>query len=312
MPETETPSAPSTFAEFEAGGGKYKGASAPVETKTPPAEPEPAPDETPEPEPAPEPTEGEPPEEQPATAKAKPKLSLADERAKLLREVTELRKQRRELQQPPAAAAAPPTAGTAKQEAAPDDRPPELPSLFSFTGTGPEFDAETAKKQAERDAWFLKRFDILLDKREAVRQAQAEQERIKADYGAKVREHVQAHPEYDAEIGATPITELMADFVMREGPALGQALLEDKENARRIASLPPPLQVFEMGKLASAISPNGGGKAAEAEAPAAAPVKVPAKVGASGGASSVLNQPGHGAKNYAEFEAIEQRLKKKK
>src|SRR5215475_9693436 len=92
--------APTTFAEFEAQGSKF---SPPVEAQ--PAEPEKT--ATPEAVDDTAPAEEAQTEEAPKPA-PKRKLTLQEERDKLLKEVTELRKERRGYQQqPPPAAPAP-------------------------------------------------------------------------------------------------------------------------------------------------------------------------------------------------------------
>lgn len=322
MADESSSAAPTNFAEFEAGGGTYK--PAPVSEAAKPAAAAEEPSEAPgaesvaEPETAEKPIqENKPVKKPPAPAGTKPKLSLSDEHAKLLKEVTELRAQRRELQQPPTTSQPAPQAGAAaKPEPAAEEKPPARPKLSTFAGTLDEYEAAVDKYEEEQRKWQDRQYE----KRESDRQAKAEREKIAASYGAKVAEHVKEHPEYDEEIAQTPLSPLMAEIVFHNGPELGQKLIENKDEARRISALQRDVQIFEMGKLAAAQNGNGHhstipesatetDEAEEESAPK--PVKIPAKLGASGGSSQV-NKPGHGAKNFAEFEAIEQRLRAKK
>lgn len=317
MADAATPSAaPTTFAEFEAAGGKYNAPPEPekpaepveaVEESTSEAQPPKGEAETAaEPETA-ETKPQEKPEKKPPQPQAKPKLTLADEHARLLKEVTELRRERRELQQQPQPTPSPPApqAGPAAAE----DKPPLRPKLSTFQGSLEEYEKAVDAYEEDLRKWQDRQYE----KREAASRAKAEQERIQQSYGAKLAEHLKAHPDYDAEIGQTPMSALMVDIVFHEGPELGQALIADKDNARRISQLPRDIQIFEMGRLAATLG-NGNGTAQavpEVETPAPEPVKVPAKVGASS-SSKILNQPGHGAKNFQEFEAIEARLRAQK
>ena len=247
------------------------------------------------------------------------KLSLTDEHARLLREVVDLRKERRELQQQPIPSSPPapqagPVAATTPAPAGEADKPPARPRLSTFQGTLEEYEKavetyeDDNRKFLERQ-WQRKQADV---------EAQAEAKKRTQAYGDALAEHLKAHPEYDEEIAQTPLSPLMVDIVLHVGPTLGQALIDDKAEAKRIQALPRDVQIFEMGKLSARL--NGDGASAlpavsnEEPEPAAVtpqPVKIPAKVGASGGSAAVLNRPDHGAKNFAEFEAIERRLAKK-
>lgn len=71
------------------------------------------------------------------------------------------------------------------------------------------------------------------------------------NYGAKLTEHLKVHPEYDTEIAQTPMTQLMANVVMEIGPELGQALIDDKQEARRICTLTSAGQIFALGRLST-------------------------------------------------------------
>jgi hypothetical protein len=291
------------FAEFEAAGGRYNPSPEPAQkTETT----EPAPEQR---------TEGataeeQPAAEKPAAAKAdKPKLSLKDEHAKLLREVTDLRRERRELQQAPAngnesPSKEPPSAQKTDPAA---DKPPARPRLSTFAGSLEEYEEAVEKYERDKQEYLERQWE----RKQVEEKARGEQQRIAEAYGAKLAEHLKQHPEYDAEIAETPLSSLMVDIVLHEGPALGQALIDDKEEARRIQSLPRDVQIFEMGKIAARLPMNGNGKAAAAEEEPEAqqqPVKVPAKLTAAGSTASAIAKPGHGAKSFAEFEQIERRL----
>lgn len=307
MAQEEEPSsgAITTFKEYEAAGGKVP-APAPEKAAEPVEPVETV--EKPEAEAEPETTE----EAQPKPGTAQPpkkKLSLSDEHAKLLREVTELRKQRRELQAPatPAATPAATQAETAKP-AATDDKAPARPKLSTFQGTLEEYEKAVDQYEEEQRKWL----DRAFERKQAEQQAKAEQQKITESYSAKLAEHVKEHPEYDDEIGQTPMSELMANMVLHHGPALGQRLIDNKEEAKRITQLPRDIQIFEMGKLYAQSAQNGNGTQLEPEAEAPQPVKVPAKLSATGGSTSVMARPDHGAKNFAQFEELERRLAKRK
>jgi hypothetical protein len=243
------------------------------------------------------------------------KPSLSDEHARLLREVTDLRKQRRELQQQPITSQPAPQAGTAAP-ASDEEKPPARPKLSTFQGTLDEYE-KAVEKYDEDSRLFL---DRQFERKKAQQQAQEQQQKIAQTYGERLGEHLKAHPDYDEEIAHTPMSALMVDIVLHQGPELGQALIEDKSEARRIQALPRDVQIFEMGKLSARLNGNGAAAAAtpavsedEESTPAPPqPAKIPAKLGASGGSTSQINQPGHGAKTYAEFEAIEKRLRNKR
>lgn len=333
---TETASIPTNFAEFEAGGGKYNAQPASKSAKSAPGETESTSSEATrfsadaetvaDPETAdtatkPVPEERDAPKKPPVktTENQRPKLTLANEHAKLLKDVTELRRERRELQQLPPSQPAP-QAGTATTPAttpaATEDKPPVRPKLSTFDGTLDQFEAAVDKYEEEQRKWF----DRQLEKRDSERQMQAEAQKVRETYGAKLADHLKEHPEYDAEIGQTPLSPLMVDIVLHEGPGLGQQLIDNKDEARRIAALPRDVQIFEMGKLAALAQSNGNGASAHAETTeepveeeTPLPVKIPAKLGTSNdGTGAAVKKPGHGAKNYAEFEAIERRLAQKR
>jgi hypothetical protein len=243
-------------------------------------------------------------------AKATQKLSLSDEHARLLREVVELRKERRELQQPQTTRPPAPEAGTAAMPPpVDDDKPPVRPKLSTFPGSLEEYEKAVEKYDDDSRAFLERQWQ----RKQDAQQVQADQQRITRAYGDKLAEHLKTYPDYDAEIAQTPMTALMVDIVLHTGPELGQILIDDKDEAKRIQALPRDVQIFEMGKLAARTNGNGASAASAVSEPesTAQPVKVPAKVGASGGSAAVLNRPDHGAKNFAEFEAIERRLAKK-
>lgn len=308
MADEATQTAVTNFAEYEAAGGKLP-APAPEKTVEV-AEPVEA-VEKPEAESAAEPETAEEAQPKPGTAQPpKKKLSLSDEHAKLLREVTELRRERRELQAP-AAAVAETKAEPAKPATTKPDRGPR-PRISTWAGDLPSYE-EAAEKWDQQERADIKAEAVQeYEKREAERQAKAAQERINETYGQKVTEHVKAHPEYTEEIGQTPMSELMANMVLHHGPALGQRLIDNKEEAKRITQLPRDIQIFEMGKLYAQSAQNGNGTQLEPEAEAPQPVKVPAKLSATGGSTSVMARPDHGAKNFAQFEELERRLAKRK
>ena len=303
--ETAAPSQPITnFAEFEAAGGKFNPPAEPAKPEKP-AEPAEEPKEA-----EPEPETAEQPEAEPAEKKpAKQKLSLSEERAKLLAEVTELRRQRRELQQPPASQPAPP----ATQNAATPAPRPERPDLATWTGTFADWQAADTKwmreeMRAERADWFKE-----VEEREAKQRAEVEQKRITQAYHEKLAAHVKEHPDY--EEGLARMAELpphIQQACLRTGPELTQALIDDPEATKRILALQPADQLFEIGKLAARISGNGNGHAAEATAETPQPVKVPARLNATGSSASVTAKPDHGAKSFAQWEEIERRLAKRK
>lgn len=302
MAEETTTTAPTNFAEFEAAGGKYN----------PPAEPAPAAEET-----AVETHEEASAESDAETAKpaesangaekkAKPKPSLKDEHDRLLREVTALRKERRDLQQAAPAQTVQPAAQPAATPATPTpigDKPPQRPRLSTFPGTLEEYEKAVDKYEDDTRVWQT---------------AQAERERIKTAYGAKLADHLKAHPEYDAEIAQTPMSPLMVDIILNEGPSLGQALINDKSRAQRIQGLPRDVQIFEMGKLSAEIGITSNGHGARAAAPLVdddseseetkEPVKIPARLNATGATQSAIGKPDHGAKNFGQWEEIEKRL----
>jgi hypothetical protein len=274
----------SNFAEFEAAGGKLNAAAEPAEKAAEPVE---AAAEATE---APAETEEKPaaaPEQKPA----KRKLSLSDEHARLLKEVTELRRERRELQQPPQPSPPIPAA-------APDDKPPVRPKLSTFQGSLEEYEKEIDAYDEKMRQYQAQQYE----KREVANRAKAEQERITQAYGAQLADHLKAHPDYDAEIAQTPMSPLMVDIVLHEGPQLGQALIDNKEEAQRISNLPRDYQIFEMGRLSARA--NGHAAAVEAEAEAEAeerrPVKVPAKLNATGGSMKAA------PKNFAQWEIQQQ------
>jgi|SRR5215469_335740 len=302
MAESSTPTI-TNFAEFEAAGGRLppEGQAKTVEPATPAEE---APAEPAEAEPT-EPTEEKPPEKK---AKAKPKLTLSEEHARLLKEVTELRRERRELQQPPAHTPQPPAA----TPAAADGAAPIRPKLSTFPGTLEEYEAEVEKYETKQRAWIEQQWE----RKQQEQQSKAEQQRVAKEYGQKLQEHLKAHPDYDQEIGQTPLSPLMVDLVLQEGPALGQALIDNKEEAQRIANLAPGYQILEMGKLIGRL--NGHGKAQQAE-PEAEPepeperVKVPAQLRATGGSTPYsASKPGFGARNFAEYEKLAQKYEQKR
>jgi hypothetical protein len=320
MAESEASSAPITnFAQFEAAGGKYNAPAAPAAEKndagetTPPSEAQAgsaAEAETAD-------TQSVQTEKAGAAAEAakKPpqrtgKPSLSDEHARLLREVTELRRERRELQQPPTTRPPAPEAGTAAASTAAEDKPPVRPKLSTFPGTLDEYEAEV-EKYDELNRKYLEQQYV---RKQAAEQAQAAQQRIVTTYGEKLADHLQQHPDYDAEIAATPMSTLMVDIVLHEGPGLGQMLIDDKTESRRIESLPRDVQIFEMGKLAARLNGNGSAAVSDDELTdtTPAPVKIPQKVGGGSGTTKALNRPDHGAKSFAEFEAITKRLAKKR
>jgi hypothetical protein len=304
----ENATAVTSFAEFEAAGGKF---NAPPEPAKPAAEPAEKAEPVEAAEESPAAAETESAEEKPAAAApekkpaGKSKLSLADEHAKLLKEVTDLRRQRRELQAPagrseaPSAEAAPSTAA--------DEKPPVRPKLSTFSGTLEQYEAEVEKYEQEQRAWIEKQWE----RKQSEQQAKATQQKIAEAYGQKLAEHLKEHPEYDAEIAQTPMSALMVDIVLHEGPALGQALIEDKEQARRIQALPRDIQIFEMGRLAAQLNGAANGRQAPAEPAneAPAPVKVPARLNASGsGSATTLARPDRGAKSFAEWEPREMQI----
>jgi hypothetical protein len=300
---TET-AAPTSFKEFEAAGGKYNPPAEPA--KPAPAEPvEEAKAAEPEAEPAEQP-ETEPAEKKPA----KQKLSLTEERAKLLAEVTELRRQRRELQQPPATSQPVPPAN---QNAPTPAARPERPDLATWTGTFADWQAADTKwmreeMRAERADWFKE-----VEEREAKQRAEIEQKRIAQTYHEKLAAHVKEHPDYEEGLGRmAELPPHIQQACLRTGPELTQALIDDPEATRRILALQPADQLFEIGKLAARLSSNGNGHAAEPTAETPQPVKVPARLNATGSSASVTAKPDHGAKSFAQWEEIERRLAKRK
>lgn len=249
------------------------------------------------------------------------KPSLSDEHARLLREVTDLRRQRRELQQQPIPSQPAPQAGTAAAAAnvqsIDEEKPPSRPKLSTFQGTLEEYE-KAVEKYDEDSRLFLER---QFERKKAQQLAQEQQQKVAQTYSERLSEHLKAHPDYDEEIAQTPMSELMVNIVLHEGPALGQLLIENKAEAKRIQALPRDVQIFEMGKIAARANGSNGDNSAvtapavsddESTPTAPQPAKIPAKLGASGGTSSKLDQPGHGAKTYAEFEAIEKRLKNRR
>lgn len=316
--ESSASAAPTTFAEFEAGGGKYNApASEPAEPVAAEEHSEAPAESVAEPESAEKPIQERPAKKPPASAG--PKLTLSEERAKLLREVTELRAQRRELQQqqPIPASQPAPQAGAAvatkPEPAAAEEKPPVRPKLSTFAGTLEEYEAAVDEYEDKQRKWL----EQAHERRDGERQAKAERDKLAAEYGKKLADHLKAHPEYDDEVAKTPMSPLMVDIVFSYGPALGQQLIDNKEEARRISSLPRDVQIFEMGKLAAGMNghtaiPESATETEEAEEPASKPVKIPAKLGATGGASSALSKPDHGAKSFAQWEEMEKRLAKKR
>jgi hypothetical protein len=302
--ETTPPQPPAeitNFAQFEAAGGKY---NAPAEPAKPaaPAEPVEAVEANPEADTAEQPeadkTEKKPP---------KPKPSLSEEHAKLLKEVTELRRQRRELQAPAGRPTSDQPLETQPPQGAaqPDDKPVR-PKLSTFQGTLEEYEAEVEKYEEKQRAYIERQWE----RKQSEQQAKATQQKVTEVYGQKLAEHLKEHPEYDAEIAQTPMSPLMVDIVLHEGPALGQALIEDKDEARRIQVLPRDIQIFEMGKLAAHLRSNGALPEASLQTPQ--PVKVPARLNATGSSVSAAAKPDHGAKSFAQWEEVERRLAKRK
>ena len=286
------PSPVTNFAQYEA---QSKAGTMPAEPKAPeapaPAEPEP------QEEPAPE------PELEPAAAAAIPKKPL-------LREVTEMRRERRELQQP----AAPSKQEPAAPPAAAEEKAPERPKLSTFQGSLEDYEKAVEEYEGKQRAFLLKEWD----RKQVADQAKAAQQKVMQEYGTKLAEHLKAHPEYDAEVAQTTMSPLMVEIVIHHGPDLGQALIDNKEDAKRISALPRDVQIFEMGKLAARFSNGHAPAAQQEEEPEPEPVKVPSKIGpATVTASSIaLNKPGYGAKTFAEYEAISkqvnQRLKQRR
>lgn len=299
---TET-AAPTSFKEFEAAGGKY---NPPAE----PAKPAAAAEPTEEAKAAePEAETAEQPETEHAEKKPpKQKLSLSEEHAKLLKEVTELRRQRRDLQQAPAASQPTPPVAQAASAAR-----PERPDLNTYPGTFAEWQAADTKWVREEIAaskadWFKE-----VQEREAKQQAEIEQKRITTAYHEKLAAHVKEHPDY--EEGLQRMGDLPSHIqqaCLRSGPELTQALIDDPEATRRILALQPADQLFEIGKLAARLSSNGNGHAPEATAETPQPVKVPARLNATGSSASVTAKPDHGAKTFQQWEEIERRLAKRK
>jgi hypothetical protein len=300
--------APTNFAEFEAGGGKY---SAPAAVET--AKPETQTEETSgaaadaaETETAAEPVQKTTQEKPAEPQKGAEKRTLTSERDKLLAEVTDLRKQRRELQDTTRTA---PEAQPAKQAepAKVEDKAPARPKLTDFDGNDAldKYEAALAKYDDDRDAWRERRAEAKV----AESRAKEQQDKLTRDYAAQVEEHIKEHPEYDEEIGKTPLSDLMVSVILHHGPALGQVFIDNKAEAARISKLPRDTQIFEMGRALGSMKAPA---AAEPDTPESQettePVKVPAKLGATGGGSPAGKNP----KNFAEYEAAQSRLNQKR
>jgi hypothetical protein len=299
-------SAPANFAEYEAAGyPAFNAAPEPAKEPAEQPEQEQEPSEGDEPETVAEP---EPAKKPPATETKPRKRTLAEEHARLLKDVTELRRQRRELQtesKPPADTSALP----AKQD---KPAPSPRPRLSTWSGTLEELETAQEKWDKQDRDELKAQWTQEYEEREQKRQAEEQQKQISVSYGEKLSEHLKEHPEYDTEIGQTPMSPLMVEIVLHYGPQLGQSLIEDRNEAERISRLPRDVQIFEMGKLAA----SSNGKAAKAEPEPEEeepepPVKVPARLGGTGN-SSVMSRPDRGAKNFAQWEAIEGRLADKK
>jgi len=298
---------PTTFAEFEAQGSKF---TPPVEAQS--AEPEKvaAPEAVEE-----TPTEEAPQEEQGPKQSPKRKLTLQEERDKLLKEVTELRKERRGYQQQPPPAATSPAGGTALPPGTPTsagDSPPVRPKLSTYPGTLEEWEAAVEKYEQERRVYDQRQWQ----REQAEEKAKAAQQRVDEEYNAKLGEHRKAHPDFDEGLRNLPeLPQLMVNVCKRAGPELVQVLIDHPDETARIVSLPPEEQLFEMGQLAASLrNGNGNSKTAEPseEQEEAKPVKVPAKLGATGTTQSAASKPNYGAKSFAEYEQLSARFAQKR
>jgi hypothetical protein len=262
---------PSNFAEYEAAGSTYN---------PPPEEPPPAPE--PEPEPESEPEVEEPPPE----PVSKKKLSAAEEHQRLIKRITDARKELRELE-----------ARKTRVTAVPDDEePPVMPSLSGSSDTLEEWEKKMHEFYQKQMGHVIKQFK----RDQAEEAAKAQQQRMMEDYNSKVEAHIKTHPNFVEGLKALPeLPPLMVQFCYQKGPELAQKLVDDPDETRRIMNLPADQQVFEMGILAATLN----GKAPVPE-PEAEPVKVPAKLGATSGGPSPQSKPNFGARSFAEYEKL--------
>lgn len=303
---------PTNFAEFEAAGGQV-----PAPSSRPAKAAEASPDEASESAAATD-TADSPSSSAPAAAAEPPKGGRFQQR------ISELTADKKSLQARIAeleAAQAKPAAATPSSGSGAAPAKPAAAAAPAAPGPTPkpkleDYDTIEAFTEAVLD-WRLAEKDRTEAEAKATKQAEEHGKQTREAYGQKLADHLKAHPEYDAEIAKTPCSPLMVQMVLHYGPELGQALIDDKTEAARIAALPRDLTIFEMGKLAArsaksaqAAAADAGAESDEDETEISQPVKVPARLSASGGGGAVTKP--EQAKNFAQFEAIQERLKNKK
>src|SRR5690242_20466823 len=193
--------APTNFAEFEAAGGKMPPAPAPepVEKQQEPKESSGAAETAAETEAVPEPAQQITQEKPAEPQKGAEKRTLSSEREKLLAEVTELRRQRRELQEQTRTA---PEAQPAKEAPKTEDKAPVRPKLADFEKVD-DYEEAIAKYEDARDEWRERRAAA----KAAEERAQQQQAQIREAYKEKLIQHLEKHPNYDEEIDQTPMSE---------------------------------------------------------------------------------------------------------
>lgn len=165
------------------------------------------------------------------------------------------------------------------KEVAIEDQEPQRPVRESF-GTTEEYVAAVADYAEAKASWSAKQA-VAADR--AAQQKIAEQRAIEEGqratreaYAKRVEKAVEEYPDYK-EVAESPnvmVSVPMAHAIMtsEQGPKLAYFLGKNPAEAQRIAQLPPPVQLMEMGLLAGRLSVP----AAKAEEPAPAPQQKPA------------------------------------
>lgn len=300
---TETVAIPTSFADFEADPAAARTAIRVSRTETKPAAAEPA--EIAEEEPAPSGTQTQEPTPAP-TVTATPREKriqelIAERKADKERFASlEARLEAFEKGQKPAV-----KAGPVEPAKPTEDQKPIRPRLSKFEGTLDEFDVANDKYEDDMEAWRERQGK----KQQQASQQQTAKEKISADYRTKVDEYVKTHPKFDSEIAKMQFSPTTVDAILRVGPELGQALIDNPAEARRISGLSPEEQIFALGQLSRAGTPVAASPADPDELELEddpQPAKIPARLGANGGGAPLKPQ---NAKTFAQFEAAKERLK---
>jgi hypothetical protein len=162
-----------------------------------------------------------------------------------------------------------------------DEQEPQRPQKAQFADQPEAYENALDDFHARRSAWLVRRevaANLAEERRRSVEAAVAHaQEQVRASYAERVERAREKFPDYSdvAESPDVRVSIPMAHAIMQspQGPEIAYHLGKNPAEAKRIASLSPPVQLLELGMIAARLAAPAAAPAAPSPSKAPAPAK---------------------------------------